>query len=507
MIRHYNSVIAGVALTVLPITGFSIETKASAQKPNVLFIVFDDQDNKLGPYGDKFAKTPNLDKLASRGMVFQRAYCQQPVCNPSRISFMTGRRPDTLGIWDIPTNLRERHPDMITMPQWFKQHGYFAQGIGKIYHNWAQKIHGDPESWSVPQLMHWDRHDTEKPVLPEGVPMPPNFAKDPLCESRDVPDEAYFDGRIANLAMDALQGFSKSKQPFFLAVGFWKPHSPFNAPKRYWDLYDRAQVPLAEPATRPVNAPEIAFHANHEFVGKAANNRTLDEAAIRELRHGYYAAISYVDAQLGKVIDELDRLDLTKNTIIVLIGDNGLHLGEHTSWGKMTLYDLDTSVPLIISVPDMTEKGGSTQALAELIDVYPTLADLCDLPAPAGVDGVSLKPALQNSAARVKSAALSQYPRPALYWSKQKNPSVMGYALYTDRWCYTEWRDFETGRIVGQELYDEIADPKQSVNLAGTVDGAKFIPDLAAQLDAKVDSAKPILAGAPAYGRMPKPRP
>ncbi|MFN9939478.1 MAG: sulfatase-like hydrolase/transferase, partial [bacterium] len=166
----------------------------ASRKPNVLFVVFDDLDIKLGCYGDTFAKTPNVDRLAARGMVFERAYCQQPICNPSRASFMTGRRPDTLGLWSIPTHFRELHPDMVTMPQWFMQHGYFAQGIGKIYHNWAQKIQGDPASWSVPQLMHWDRHDTEKPVLPAGAPLPPNLASDPHCECRDVPDEAYFDG-------------------------------------------------------------------------------------------------------------------------------------------------------------------------------------------------------------------------------------------------------------------------------------------------------------------------
>jgi iduronate 2-sulfatase len=201
-----------VALLLLlaPLTAIYAASTPPSDKPNVLFIVFDDQDKKLGCYGDTFANTPNLDKLAARGMVFERAYCQQPICNPSRISFMTGRRPDTLGIWDIPTNLRERHPDMVTMPQWFKQHGYFAQGIGKIYHNWGQRIQGDPDSWSVPQLMYWNQHDTEKPVLPAGMAMPPNRARDPLCECRDVPDGAV--RHIPALA-EQLDAMVKSAQP------------------------------------------------------------------------------------------------------------------------------------------------------------------------------------------------------------------------------------------------------------------------------------------------------
>jgi iduronate 2-sulfatase len=465
----------------------------ASRKPNVLFVVFDDLDTKLRCYGDTFAKTPNFDRLAARGMVFERAYCQQPICNPSRASFMTGRRPNTLRLWSIPTHFRELHPDMVTMPQWFMQHGYFAQGIGKIYHNWAQKIQGDPASWSVPQLMHWDRHDTEKPVLPAGAPLPPNLASDPHCECRDVPDEACFDGRIANLAIDALSDLARKQQPFFLAVGFWKPHDPFNAPKRYWDLYQRDQVPAIAPADRPKNAPDLAFHINHEFMGQPPKNRTLDEAAKQELRHGYYAAISYADAQLGKVLDELDRLDLAKNTMVVAIGDNGLQVGEHTSWGKMTLFDLDARLPLIIAAPTVAKSGVKTKSIAELIDVYPTLVELCGLPRPDGLDGTSLLPVLKDPAATVKTAALSQHPRPALYWSggPKALPQVMGYALKTDRWSYHEWRDFKTGQVVAQELYDEQADPLETVNLVGAVEAAAHIPALAEQLKAMSKGGKP----------------
>lgn len=461
--------------------------------PNVLFIIFDDLSTKIGCYGDRFAKTPNFDKLAARGMVFERNYCQQPICNPSRASLMTGRRPDTLGLWDHPTNFRVLHPDVITLPQWFKQHGYFTQGIGKIYNNRAEKFPGDSKSWSVPEVMHWGRHQPENPLVPPGVALPPNLAHDPWCECRDLPDEAYYDGRVANLAIDALRGLAKKGESFFLGVGMWKPHTPYNAPKRYWDLYKREDVPPISPAQRPRNAPDLAFHVSHELMGLPPDYspmRTINEETKRELRHGYYANISFADAQTGKVLDELERLGLEKDTVVVMAVDHGFQVGEHGSWGKMTLYHLDARVPLIIAGPGVAKGGTKTQSLAESIDIYPTLAELCGLPSPDGIDGVSLKPVLQDPRACVNSGALTQHPRPALYWETQKEPSVMGYALHTDRWCYTEWRDFPTGRVVGQELYDFHSDPEETVNLAGTVEGAAYIPALAVQLDAKIRSAK-----------------
>ena len=483
------------ALTALLLAPLAILHAADApkQKPNVLFVVFDDLNNRLGCYGDPVAKSPNLDRLAARGTVFTRNFCQQPLCNPSRASFMSGKRPDTLGLWDIPTNFRELHPDIVTMPEWFMQHGYFAQGIGKIFHNWNQKIQGDPASWSVPQAMHWDRHDTEKPVLPPGAPLLPNLAQDRECEKRDVPDEAYFDGRIAQLAVEALRKRAKTGEPFFLGVGFWKPHTPFNAPKRYWDLYRREEIPAIDPAARPKDAPAIAFHANHEILGDPNKPRTLDEEAKRELRHGYYAAMSYADAQFGRVLDALDELKLRDNTIIVIIGDNGFELGEHDCWGKMTLFGWDGRVPLIISAPGLGKGGTKTAALSELIDIFPTLTDLCSLPNPPKLDGTSLVPVLKDANATVKSAALTQHPRPALYWGggPEALPKVMGYGLFTDRWNYHEWRDFKTGEVMAQELYDNQSDPLETVNLANTEEAKARIPALAAQIKTMTKGTQP----------------
>ncbi|MEW6303873.1 MAG: sulfatase [Verrucomicrobiota bacterium] len=446
----------------------------AAQRPNVLFIAADDLRNDLGCYGDRLVKTPNLDRLAKRGVLFKRAYCQQAVCNPSRASLLTGRRLDTLRVWDLPTHFRTTSPDVVTLPQHFKQHGYFTQNIGKIYHNWIHSMQGDPASWSVPAQMHFASHGNDKPVI-EGAP-PPNLAKDPKCECREVPDEAYFDGRVAKLAVEALRELKAKAQPFFLAVGFWKPHSPMNAPKRYWDLYKREDVPMPKNPDWPKDAPRIAWHDSREMLG--VKTRTLTSEAVQEIRHGYLANISYLDAQVGKVLDELDRLKLADNTVIVFWSDHGYHLGEQTLWAKTSNFELDARVPLIIAPPKTKHAGAKTDSLAELMDLYPTLSDLCGLPKPAGVEGVSLVPVLNNPKATLRSVALTQHSRPAYYDREpSKTPTTMGYSIRTDRFRYTEWRDWKSGATVARELYDHSADPDETRNVA---DNSKFSKDVEA---------------------------
>jgi iduronate 2-sulfatase len=404
--------------------------------------------------------SPNLDALAARGRLFTHAYCQQALCNPSRASLMTGLRPDTLKIWDLPTHFRDVVPKVVTLPQHFMQQGYFTQNIGKIYHNWRQELQGDPTSWSVPAVMHFANHGSDKPQV-EGE-LPPNLAVDRKCECRDVPDDAYFDGRIASLAIAALRERKAAGQPFFLAVGFWKPHSPFNAPKKYWDLYDRAALPpLANPAW-PKDAPRIAWHNSREILG-SPKPRTLTPHAVMEIRHGYLAAISYFDAQVGRLLAELDALGLRDNTIVVFWSDHGYHLGEQTLWAKTSNFELDARVPLIIDTPGMQQPGMKTDALAELLDIYPTLAELCGLPKPEGVEGTSLVRVLDDPNASVKDAAYTQHPRPAYY---QRMPQVMGRSVRTSGYRYTEWRDFETGKLVASELYDHRTDPLETVNVA-----------------------------------------
>ncbi|WP_372726078.1 sulfatase [Novipirellula sp.] len=431
----------------------------AAERPNVLFIAADDLRNDLRCLGNSEVLTPNIDALAEQGRLFTHAYCQQALCNPSRASLMTGLRPDTLQIWDLGTHFRDQMPDVVTLPQHFMNHGYFTQNIGKIYHNWVHDLKGDPASWSVPAVMHFATHSSDKPIV-DGE-LPPNLAKDIKCECRDVPDDAYFDGRIASMAIDALRERKTSDKPFFLAVGFWKPHSPFNAPKKYWDMYDRdALSPPPNPAW-PKDAPRIAWHNSQEIVG-GKNPRKLTDDAVMEMRHGYLAAISYLDAQVGRVLDELDALKMRDNTIVVFWSDHGFHLGEQTLWAKTSNFELDAAVPMIFSSPEMPNRGTKTDSLAELIDMAPTLTELAGLPKIDGVEGVSLVPILEDPAAMVKQAAYTQHPRPAYY---KDAPAVMGRSVRTPRYRYTEWRDWETNNIVASELYDHEVDPLETVNV------------------------------------------
>lgn len=458
------------------------ESGLAAERPlNVLFIAADDLRCDLGCYGHPLVKSPNLDRLAERGVMFRRAYCQQALCNPSRASLMTGRRPDQLGIWNLTTHFREVLPDVVTLPQHFQNHGYFTQNIGKIYHNWRTEIQGDPASWSVPAVMHFGTHGDDKPQA--SGPLPPNQASDIKCECRDVPDAAYYDGRIAELATEAIRERAEAGKPFFLAVGFWKPHSPFNAPKRYWDMYARDEIDMPANPDWPRDAPRIAWHNSREILGTPA--RSLTPEAVREIRHGYLAAISYLDAQIGKVLAELDRQELTERTVIVFWSDHGYHLGEQTLWAKTSNFELDAHVPLMIAAPGMKANGSSTDALAELLDLYPTLIDICGLPVVNGLAGVSLQPVLRDAKQTVRSAAITQHPRPAYY--KNGEMEAMGYSLRNERFRYTEWRDPKTQQVLACELYDHDQDDQETINLAETDEYAETRRQLAEQLKRELD--------------------
>lgn len=448
-----------VAVSTLP--------ASAAEKPNVLMIMADDLRADLGCYGS-VAKTPNLDALAARGMRFDRAYCQQAVCNPSRSSLLTGKRPDTLHLWVNGTHFREKNPDVTTLPQWFKENGYETRGIGKIFHNWHTKEKGDRRSWSADEFLHYANHGDDAPQVTGELS--PNLALDigreygkvPLCERRDVPDEAYYDGRVVTEAVRVLN--EVKEKPFFLAVGFWKPHAPFNAPKKYWDLYESKQIPVLDPS-RPKGAPEIAFHDSREILGIPPKQITPNTAQMVEMRHGYLANISYMDAQVGKVLKALDDHHLRERTIIVFLSDHGYHVGEHTQWGKTSCFEYDARVPLIISTPSMKAVGKMTPALVELIDLFPTLTELSDLKVPAGLDGVSLRPALNDPTTTMKPAVFTQHPRPAYADRTAKGiPDAMGYSVRTASGRYTEWRDWTTGKLLGAEYYDHQRDPTELTN-------------------------------------------
>lgn len=445
-----------------------------SRRPNVLLIGADDLRTNLGCYGDRIAITPNIDRLARRGVRFERAYCQQAVCNPSRASVLTGFRPDTLRVWSLARHFRETTPSAVTLPQFFKMHGYYAQGIGKVFHI------NDAPSWSVAPVLH-THADHKRPLAVDG-PVPPDQARVVGTEIRDVPDNAYFDGMVADRAIEALRSMKGRDEPFFLAVGFWKPHRPYNPPKKYWDLYraDSMPPPLNPEGTR--GAPAVAtMSAEEDFLAAV---RQAPEAAA-ELRRGYYASTTYLDAQVGRVVGELDRLNLAENTIIVFWSDHGFNLGDHGIWGKTTCFETDARVPLIISLPGNSPRGVAAGSLVELVDLYPTLVEACGFAAAPDLQGRSLLGVLKDPRVRVKDAAFTQHPRPwDMVPDRRSNESeVMGYSVRTAEGRYTEWRDWKTGRALAVELYDHRAGDDEDVNQAGSLEYLALQRELAARLE------------------------
>jgi iduronate 2-sulfatase len=423
---------------------------AATARPNVLFIAVDDLRVNLGCYGDEFAITPHLDNLAARGTVFARAYAQQAVCNPSRQSLLSGRRPDSIRVWNLHTHFRKTAPDVVSLPEHFKLNGYFAQGIGKIYHGFEGM--SDPQSWSVPEQYEYVAK-VDDYRLPENR-KPARGQKQMATEFADALDDEYPDGKVAAAAVAVLDrvGREKAGRPFFLAVGIRKPHLPFTAPKKYWDMYESVPLPPVEPAAPPRNGPELALHDSGELRGYVDVPATgdLSPELIARLRRGYYAATSFADAQLGRVLQALDRNGLRDNTVVVVWGDHGFHLGEHGLWTKNTNYEADARVPLIIAAPGQKRTGTTTHALVELLDLYPTLLELCRLPVREKLEGQSIAGWLDDPERRGRDGAFSQFPRP---WSGRAQPEIMGYTVRTATHRYVEWRRVESGEVVARELY------------------------------------------------------
>jgi arylsulfatase A-like enzyme len=481
-----------LALALLPVL------VRGADRPNILFIAVDDLRPEFGAYGASYVKSPNLDRIAKAGITFNRAYCQQAVCSPTRSSLMTGTRPDTTKVWDLETHFRAALPNVVTLGQHFKDHGYFVQGMGKIYHGSLD----DAPTWSVP----WQSSRGQAYGLPENLALnnrqsaapaaaggsgkksgkkkqepTPRNSRGPAFEGADVPDDTFTDGQNAKLAVATLGVMAKKQQPFFLALGFSKPHLPFVAPKKYWDLYDPAKIQLAPNKFRPKDAPDYAIQPG----GELRNYHGIPEGSIpddlaRQLKHGYYAAISYMDAQLGLVLDELDRLDLAKNTIVVLWGDHGWKLGEHDAWCKHSNAENDTNGALLLSVPGMKHAGAKATGLVEFVDIYPTLAELAGLPLPAHLEGLSFKPVLDHPTRAWKPAAFSQYPRPGN--SATGGIPLMGYSMRTERYRFTVWlhRD-DPGKVADIELYDHQTDPQENLNVAKSPAHRELLEQLMAQ--------------------------
>ena len=471
---------AGHLLAFLVLAPFAAD--AAPARPNVLFIAVDDLRVNLGCYADPAAITPHLDRLAARGTVFTRAYCQQAVCNPSRQSLLSGRRPDSIRVWDLNRLFRQTAPDVVPLPEHFKLHGYFAQSFGKIYH--GTEGMNDPQSWSVPEQFEAvpkrDDYQTAENRQPR------TGQKAAAIEFVEAPDDAYPDGKVAAGAIAALEGFATAthRQPFFLAVGMRKPHLPFTAPQRYWDLHDPAKLPPLTQTAAPRGAPALALHDSVELRGytDVATAPRLDGAQVARLRRGYYAAATFADAQIGRVLAALDRTGLAPSTIVVVWGDNGYHLGEHGLWTKITNYEADTRIPLIVATPDDRPRGVHTPALVELVDLYPTLIELCGLPGRAKLEGRSFAANLGHPDRPSRAGAVSQFPRP---WASGRNfrPEFMGYTVRTATHRYVEWRRLADGSVVDRELYAYRGDELfEAENIAADPAEAGRIRELAAQL-------------------------
>jgi iduronate 2-sulfatase len=434
---------------------------AFAAKPNVLLICVDDLKPNIGCYGDSFANTPEIDALAGRSTLFERAYCNQAVCSPSRNALITGLRPDTIGIYDLDTNFRKAVPDAVTLPQVFKNNGYRTGALGKILHT-GHGNHEDAPSWTVPP---WkpkaEQYAREKSTseMRKGK----NGNRGNATECADVPDDTYADGKIAAEAIARLKAAkAKPDEPFFLAVGFMKPHLPFVAPKKYWDLYQRAEVPLAEFREVPKGAPSYApqFGGELHQYADVPEQKVLPEDFQRELVHGYYAATSYMDAQVGKVLAALDETGLAENTIIVLWGDHGWHLGDHGMWCKHTNYEQAARIPLLIAKPGAKPGTGTrTDAFAETVDLYPTLCGMAGLGVAEKLDGSSLAKTLDNPAAETKGYVIHVYPR----------GGKLGRAIRTEQYRLVEWKvPGAPPESADLELYDYEKDPLETKNIAAS---------------------------------------
>ena len=449
-----------------------------AEKFNVLFIAVDDLRPELGCYGVSGVKSPNLDALAKSGLLFNRAYCQQAVCSPSRTSLLTGRRPDTTKVYELETHFRQTIPNVVTLPQHFKNNGYFAQAIGKIFHGGLD----DPKSWSVESVGGGGGTGESKGEKERKIKQRRNANKGAAWESKDVADNELPDGANTDLALKALNALKD--KPFFLAVGYYKPHLPFIAPKKYFDLYDLDKTRLAKNPFPPKDVFPIAlteFGELRNYTGMPKQGPVPDDKA-RELVRAYHAATSYTDAQIGRLLDELKKLGLRDKTIVILWGDHGWQLGEHGLWCKHTNFEMATRSMLMISAPQQKNRGAKTDALVEFVDIYPSLCELAGLPPTDGLEGKSFVPLIENPKRDWKTAAFSQYPRGKL----------MGYAMRTDRYRYIEWA--EKGKSPeGIELYDHKKDPDENVNIANQLENIKLVDQLSEQLHKGWKAAMPTV--------------
>ncbi len=464
----------------------------AAPRPNVLFLMADDLNNSLGCYGHPLVKTPNLDKLAARGVRFQNANCQFPLCGPSRNSMLTGLYPNSTGILTNSQLFRQTLPNAVSLPQAFRREGYFAARIGKLYHYGVPNSigtngHDDPASWELElNPAGADRLEDQSKIFSL---LPGNFGGTLSWYASPAPDEKHTDGLQATDAEWVLERCAKDKdRPFFLAVGFFRPHTPYIAPEKWFKGYPEADMPVVTGIKE--DQSDLPTPALGSYKKEQDN---LTDELRRQTVQAYYSSISFMDAQAGKVLDALDRLGLADNTIVVFTSDHGYHLGEHGLWQKQSIFEESARVPLLIAAPGMP-KGTVANAPVGLIDLYPTLTELCGVKAPDNLQGQSLAPILKDVAAKGRGWVLSQVMRGGGFKRQGASAAagdngkrLFGYALRTERWRYIEWGNGEAGK----ELYDHEADPKELTNLADKPDLAATQTELAEKLQAAVKSTFP----------------
>ena len=517
MIKYFLTLFFAVIL-------MSCSSNIESDRNNVLFIVVDDLKPLLGSYGYNEIISPNIDRLASEGVLFSRAYAQQAICTASRMSFITGRRPDYTKIWDLQTKLRDVRPDIKTIPQYFKENGYETVGMGKVMHG---ARNNDPESWTMPFIANENFEYADGYKMPANLYQSPDihikwdslqdaldadpnadrgwFAVNsvmksaglrPLTENLDVPDNAYADGASSLKTIELLNYFKSENKNFFLTVGFQKPHLPFTPPKKYWDLYDRDKIILSEFQERSKGSPQEAYHQSGELRNYHDAEPSMDSDGIvnqdkqRELIHGYMASVSYIDAQVGVILNHLNSLELDRNTIVIFFGDHGWHLGDHGLWNKHSNFEEATRTPLIIKSPDI-DGGFINDSPVELLDIFPTLCDLAEIPSPEDLDGVSLLPILQKKSEVLKDFAISQYPRRcnvmrSVIGRYPEDCTMMGYAVRNKNYRYVAWvsgnfedrSDFSKDEILMEELYDYERDPLETISFASDPSYKKIKDDM-----------------------------
>jgi iduronate 2-sulfatase len=426
--------------------------RAESATRNVLFIVSDDLNTALSCYGNRVVRTPNLERLARHGVVFDRAYCQYSLCQPSRASFLSGLRPETTRVWTLETPTRKYVGDAVFLPELFRHAGYFTAHAGKVYH--TGDAGEDPRSWDE-EVRESGKTLPRSEVLQSSNSMGPKghtFQWDIL----NVEDSRTPDGTMARKAVEWMDRSVREKKPFFIAAGFRRPHAPYAAPKRYFDLYPPEQIPL----------PKTSLGDFRRLLPAAVNHdppdKPLSEAETRQFLAAYYACTTFVDTQVGVLLDTLDRLRLWDNTVVVFLSDHGYHLGEHGGlWHKNSLFEESARIPLIVAAPGH-RTGRHSPRLVELVDLYPTLAQLCGLKPPDTLEGTSFVPLLDNPDLRWKLGAFTMQGRGKERTEAAKDVQFIGRSVRTERWRYTEWED---GRQ-GVELYDHRTDPDELVNLA-----------------------------------------